>query len=462
MFGLVACLVKLMMDSAHERSFNHKTFLIVIIALIITLLIDTSVVKINDLINKFFIPVSSKLILFSINSSLCLLFQYYIIKSINSFKISQSNNKSKVKSIYFISLTSLGILIILIGILIFQQFYNQYYESFISILVIVISYGTASTFVIRSALLFLSWYKASHNQIIFLYFLSMIMIAFNLIMTAAFASIQVSQGPRQIGEFVGSAGTYYGGINPLLDNIYRSSSFVSFFGIWITTAIMMNYYREKLVSAITYWTLLALPLIYFIIAFFYQYTLGNILATYLENDPVTFSIIIGIFLSLSKPIGGLVFAVAFWKISRTVRYEINIRTYMIISGWGIFLIFTANQASTQTIQPYPPFGLVTLTVLNIAAFMILVGIYNSAKLVSSNDLLRKSIRKYTLESRLLSLIGDAEIENEIHRTVTKISTNKAVLEMSKKDIELDEKELRRYIDFVVKEVKKRGVDENPD
>ena len=134
------------MDSAHERSFNHKTFLIVIIALIITLLIDTSVVKINDLINKIFIPVSSKLILFSINSSLCLLFQYYIIKSINSFKISQSNNKSKVKSIYFISLTSLGILIILIGILIFQQFYNQYYESFISILVIVISYGTASDF----------------------------------------------------------------------------------------------------------------------------------------------------------------------------------------------------------------------------------------------------------------------------------------------------------------------------
>jgi hypothetical protein len=135
---------------------------------------------------------------------------------------------------------------------------------------------------------------------------------------------------------------------------------------------------------------LSLPLIYFIIAFFYQSILGNILATYLENDPVTFSIIIGIFLSLSKPIGGIVFAVAFWKISRTVRYEINIKTYMIISGWGIFLIFTANQASTQTIQPYPPFGLVTLTALNIAAFMILVDIYNSAKLVSSNDLLRKS------------------------------------------------------------------------
>jgi hypothetical protein len=54
---------------------------------------------------------------------------------------------------------------------------------------------------------------------------------------------------------------------------------------------------------------------------------------------------------------------------------------------------------------------------------------------------------------MLSSIGDAEIENEIQRTVTKITTNKAVLAMSKEGIELDEKELRKYIDFVVKEVK---------
>lgn len=56
----------------------------------------------------------------------------------------------------------------------------------------------------------------------------------------------------------------------------------------------------------------------------------------------------------------------------------------------------------------------------------MIQVHNSAKLVSYNDLLRKSIRKYTLESRMLSLIGDAEIENEIRRTVTKITTNKAV------------------------------------
>ncbi|MGB8937713.1 MAG: hypothetical protein WCC17_21700 [Candidatus Nitrosopolaris sp.] len=165
-----------------------------------------------------------------------------------------------------------------------------------------------------------------------------------------------------------------------------------------------------------------MPLVYFLISYFYQFILSNILISYLEFDPITVSIALGAFLSLSKPIGGVFFGVAFWKISRTISYEKNIKTYMIISGWGIFLIFSASQAEAQIVGPYPPFGLVTLTVLNTAAFLMLVGIYNSAVIVSANNDLRKSIYKYALESRLLGLIGRGEMENEMQKTLTKITT----------------------------------------
>ena len=151
---------------------------------------------------------------------------------------------------------------------------------------------------------------------------------------------------------------------------------------------------------------MSVPFVYFLITYFYQYILGDILISYLEIDPITVSIILGGFLALSKPIGGLVFGVAFWKISRIMSYEKNIMTYMIISGFGIFLIFAANQASTQTIPGiFPPFGLLTITILNIAAFFMLLGIYNSATLVSANHNLRKLIRKHALESKLLGLLG---------------------------------------------------------
>lgn len=52
---------------------------------------------------------------------------------------------------------------------------------------------------------------------------------------------------------------------------------------------------------------------------------------------------------------------------------------------------------------------------------MLLGIYNSAILVSVNNNLRKPIHQYVLESKLLGPIGRAEMENEIQKTVTKIT-----------------------------------------
>jgi hypothetical protein len=218
----------------------------------------------------------------------------------------------------------------------------------------------------------------------------------------------------------------------------------------------MNRYRERLVNTIVYSVILSIPFVYFLITYFYQFFLADILSFYLAVDPVTVSIVVGAFLSLSEPIGGVIFGITFWKISKLVSYERNIRTYMFISGWGIFLIFTANQATTLIVNPYPPFGLVTITVLNMAAFLMLIGIYNSATLVSTNNELRKFIHKQAFESRLLSLIGHAEMEKEIQKTITKITQDKTMLEEdTEEQIELDENELKKYIDIVVRESNKK-------
>jgi hypothetical protein len=87
---------------------------------------------------------------------------------------------------------------------------------------------------------------------------------------------------------------------------------------------------------------------------------------------------------------------------------------------------------------------------------MLIGIYNSAILVSTNNELRRFIHKQAFESRLLSLIGHAEMEKEVLKTITKITQDKTMLEEDTKEpIELDEKELKKYIDVVVRESKKK-------
>ena len=296
--------------------------------------------------------------------------------------------------------------------MIFQQFYDNQYHKSISIIVVILSYGAASIFLVSLSFLFLSWYKSNHSTIVLLYCISMLLISFNLVTTATYTIAKMSYLPSHIREQVSGSADFVTEKLRWLDSVYRISSIMSFLSIWITSAILMNNYREKIVSSVVYWIILSLPLVYFLITYFFQFMIGSILASYLEIDPITISIIIGAFLSLSKPIGGLIFGLVFWNISKTVSYEINIKTFMIFSGWGIFLIFSSNQALTQTINPYPPFGLVTVTVLTLAAYFTLVGIYSSAILVSANTNLRKFIYKHALESKLLNLIGQAEYERE--------------------------------------------------
>ena len=371
------------------------------------------------------------------------------------FSRQRLNNALQVNMLYRISLISFTVLGGLMAILIFQLFFDHSYKIPIPISITAVSYGIAAAFIIRLSMLFTSWYKSNHNLIVLLYFLSMSMIAFNLVMTEIITGVKLTDRPDEITEYVGGSADITVGRYVVLDNIYKASTFMSFFSIWITTALLMNSYREKLVNAIVYWIILSIPLFYFLINFLYQLIFANLLSSYLTTDPVAVSIITTAFLSLSQPIGGLTFAIAFWKISRLVSYEKNIKTYMATSGWGVLLIFSANQAIAQTLVPYPPFGLATLMVLIVASFMMLLGIYNSATLVSTNDTLRKSIRKHALESRLLELIGQAEMEKEIQKTVTEIVQRQDASEMGKEiEIELDKNELRKYLDVVIREVKK--------
>jgi hypothetical protein len=413
------------LQGEHKKSFNQKNFLLIMIGLIVTSIIDISIVKINDLIDKYFIPLQGKIRLFAVNSSVCLLLQLFLIRYIHfSFQRDKLTRTLKVKTIYTISFISLFVLAALIGLLTLQLFYNNYYGTSISIAIVAISYGTASGLLIWLTLLFFSWYKSSHDKIVLSYFISMSVIAFNLIMTAAFTGVKLNDNPQLVGEFIGGSGDVSGGKHLLVDYIYRISMFMSFVSIWITTAILMNYYREKLINAIVYWAILFIPLVYFIITFFYQIFLGSILISLVRIDPISVSIVLGAFLTLSKPIGGLLFGLVFWNISRIIGYERNIKIYMIISGCGILLIFSSNQATTQIIIPYPPFGLVTTTILVSASYLMLLGIYNSATLVSANNELRRSIHKHALESKLLGSIGHAEMEKEIQNTVKQVNRDK--------------------------------------
>ena len=71
------------------------------------------------------------------------------------------------------------------------------------------------------------------------------------------------------------------------------------------------------------------------------------------------------------------FGVAFWFASKGLGQR-QVKDYMIISGYGLLLLFTANQHQVLQLNPYPPFGLPTISYVGLASYFILIGVYSSA------------------------------------------------------------------------------------
>ena len=136
------------------------------VALIVTILIDTAVVKIYDFVDKNFIPSAYKLMLFSINSLVSLFLKLLLIRYLQrTIKSAPLKKALKTRFLYLFSLIAVLIVGCLIGSIIFQMYYYHYYNHLLTRLIIAISYGVGAVFIIQLSQLFFSWYKSSRNLV---------------------------------------------------------------------------------------------------------------------------------------------------------------------------------------------------------------------------------------------------------------------------------------------------------
>ena len=99
--------------------FNQKMVIFLVSALIITLLIDTSIIKVYDLIDKYFISTEEKILLFSINSSVSLFLQFMIINYVRKY-FEKKFIRINIKVFSIFSILGISLSAILIGSIILQ------------------------------------------------------------------------------------------------------------------------------------------------------------------------------------------------------------------------------------------------------------------------------------------------------------------------------------------------------
>ena len=350
-----------------------------------------------------------------------------------------------------IHLVQIALAGLLIAVLI-QMVTVSTYNSVVVAAAVIISYSLAITMLGLLASRFYSWFKSNENIVVLAYCIAAALLSINAGFTLVYVSNALLSVAPNVMPHIGSM-FVFSTYSAALNSGYVLTSIISFMAMWIATVFLLRHHSRKL-GRVKYWILISVPLVYFLSQF--QPLFLDLLSDYRLSNPIVFNVLYTLFFSLSKPVGGILFGIAFWFIARSVRYS-GVSNYLMIAGYGVLLFFTSNQATVLINLPYPPFGMATISFVGLSCYLLFVGIYSSAVSVAQDYNLRQSIRKLAVrESKLLGSIGEAQMEQEIQNRVIALSkvTERIMTEQTGVESSLSEEDAKEYIREVLTELKR--------
>ncbi len=424
-----------------------------LIGMMAIMLIDTSL-STSFCISVCSYSLASAVPIFLVVAAISFVIQYFIIRKLPG-RTNATTNLKRNWNRHSIILFQI-ILAALIGVILAQIVYYSYYSTSALSIIIILSYSLAFGMLGSLAFRFFSWFRSNKNFVILLYALASATLAVNAVSTLLYTTLSIEGRPQEVRPY-SSLSTEYSE-DPLiffLSNASIMSFTLSFILMWCATVLTMAHYAKRL-GRTRYWITVSIPLIYYSTQFLLP--LISAYPTLLEFGTISTTLLFTLIFTFSKPVGGILFGVAFWNISKKVRQSEEVRNYMKISAYGLVLLFTSNQAGLLINTPYPPFGIITTSVMGLSSFLVLIGIYSSAVSLSQDSKLRQSIRDITIREsyKFLDSIGAAQMEQQIRKKI--VAATKATQSDMVQDTgissSLSEDDISQYILEVIKEVQK--------
>ena len=338
--------------------------------------------------------------------------------------------------------------IIIVVTVLIQLLINSKYNTFLLEISVWLNYVQAIFLTSLLFYYFITWFKNTKGYAILPYAIAVILLTTNVSFVFLYAQDMLANLPSEIRShrpyILPSPNS------TLVDGI-RVSSLLSFIGMWIATSFQLRNHVEKL-GKIRYWVLISLPLIYFLIQF--QPALLQSISSYFHQD-IVFNILYTLFFSAAKPIGGILFGIAFWILGTKTR-NTTLKSFMILTACGLVIFFASNQAVILTYGIYPPFGLITISFLGAGSYLLFVGIYSSSITVAQDISLNKMLKQQLTKFGLIENIGSGErakIETRIaNRTV---NLGKKMEYLSGLPTTWEEQDIHDYIKLYYQEIRKK-------
>ena len=434
---------------------GSKVIFILISFIIILTILDTSIVKVSAFTGGLASSTSS-ILLFTAMAVTFSVGQYFILSFVRARTQTAQYMNARFRRLNQLVVTTQYVLIAILAALIVQMISTSSYYTFFLEVVIWINYVLCIGLLGFLSYRFLSWFKSKQNTVVLAYSLAMMMICINALFTLIYLTNQfkhTAAGPLVFPSLTPVANYIHSGFNIFYGG-YVVTSIISFILTWIATVLILHSYSKRIGRA-KYWILVSIPLVYFLSQF--QFVFIDMFTSFRMSDPILFGIAYTLFFHATTPIGAALFGIAFWSVARSVNSD-AVKQYMMISAFGMMLLFSSNQASDLGNVPYPPFGLVTISFFGLASFLVFVGIYSSAISVAQDSELRKSIRGFALkDSKLLDTIGTAQMQREIEKRVIALTKRYQDRMTEETGIQSSyvEDDIKEYLEEVIQEVHKR-------
>ena len=403
------------------------------------------------------------------NTELYLIYSIiFIISNIVIFNIVK-NIKSNLKDkyYYFIILILQSLLSITLLTIYGQMiFYSNYSNLFIFVIVYT-SFLSSIGFLSILTIKLLRWFSLTPNYSILMYGIAISIFILNTIIGLVYVSQILLTHPDIIKPascrvLLGSLFHINPGLSIYLSNLYDITSIISFIALWFVTIFLLKQYSRS-IGKIKYWILVSIPLIIFM-------TKYEIILYYFLKDPAILEIfssirlnsivdqIVYTFLNSNLQIGGIFFAIVFLVIAKKIPKGHQIINSLIISSIGMMFLFGSKNVSALIILSYPPVGIVAISFMGLASYLLLVGIYSIATIAARDITLRKYLsKKVENDTSLLTNIAYSESESEIQKNVKSLIDYSSQWQQNNTQHELNQQEIKEIVDDVISAVKENIV-----
>jgi hypothetical protein len=444
--------------SKHELLYSNKSILTLIISILIIIIMDGSLTifctsKSNRIINI------SNNELYLIYSIVFIVSNIVLLKAVTNVT---SYLKKNNKYYFFIILIIQSLLSITLLTIYGQMLLYSNYSNYSIFLIVYCSFLSSIAFLLILTIRLFQWFSLTPNYLTLIYGIAILVFIINTVIGLIYLTQIISTHsdiikPASCRAIFASLFNINPNLSIFLSNIYDITSIISFIAIWFVSTIMLKQYSRR-IGKIKYWILVSIPLVVFM-------TKYEVMFYYFLNDPAILGIfymqlgpnlnpIIHILLNSNLEFGGVFFAIAFLVIAKKIPKNHKIVNSLILSLFGMMFLFGSKDISALIIPSYPPVGIVAISYMGLASYLLLFGIYSSATIAARDITLRKYLnKKVEKDTSLLMDIAFSEKESEIENHVKSLLSYSEQWQESNMQGEMSQQEIKEIINDVMSEIK---------